>query len=791
MNQNGVHITQDPFLEAEKPIDLRLILYKYLVRYWYLYALGLVIGLSIAYIQLRYATKQYQVSGKILIKGPDASGTEEVSQEFVLGELGLAPNNKNVLNEIQILKSRTLMMDVVNRLKLFVIYEMEGRIINGEQYRNSPILIDTFKLFSDKKSFNIEAENIDLQYFNLLEGEKKTRFAYGDTLRNENGLFVFRRNTASDWGNNKAIIKFRNPESIAASYAARLNVKTIDDWSSALELSLKDPVSEKAADIINELIEVYNEAAIKDKNKSSENTYAFINERIDLLTQELSDEENNVERFKTNNLIPSDAAANVGIYLNELSANSNELSRLDLQQSILNSLEKYLTADVQSFGLLPVNFSTEYADLTTQVGEYNTLIQERKRRLSTLTENHPTILQMNDKLATSKAVMLSTLQNAQSNLQKGIQQVRQKNRDTQAKLRSIPGVERDLTNILRQKNIKENLYIYLLQKKEEAAISMAVTVSSARVIDPAVAGGRPVEPKPNLYYAVALLLGLGIPFGFIVLKDLLNDTIQTTDDIKDNTKTPLLGTIGFSTADSNVVVGKHSRSAVAEMFRMLRTNLQFINTGQTPQTILVTSSASGEGKTFVTINLGMSIAISGKKTVLVSFDLRKPKLGRYLEQEETLRGMTNYLIGEAQISNIIQASNLHENLYFIPSGPIPPNPAELMMQERTQQLFDYLRQHFDYILIDTPPVGLVSDALLLNEYITGSLFIIRYGITKKGILQFIEDLHREKKLSRLSIVFNGVKARGKYGYGYGYGYGYYEEDNKKGKKKRRAKREEI
>ncbi len=790
MNQNDTYTPPNPFLEADKPIDLRSIVYKYFLQYWYLYILGLAVAMSIAFIRLRYATKQYQVRGTILIKSPDSGSAESLSQEAVLSELGLYQGNKNVQNEIQILKSRTLMQEVVERLKIFIIYELEGRIVSGEQYLDSPILLDTFVINPGIKNFNIEAIKIDYQRFALVRGDDVIKeIAYGDTLHNDYGWFVFRANAKSGWGDNKAIIKFRNPEEIAQGYANRLSIKTVGEWSSILELTLKDPVPTKAADIINTLIEVYNEAAIKDKNSAAINTYDFINERLRLLTAELSEAENEVEQFKTRNVIPSNIASNVDLYMQEFSANDNELARLRLQNSILDNLEAGLTSDVGNYEPLPLNTIAGLADLTNQISQYNNLLQERKRILLTLKENHPRVIQISDELAANRLVILNTLRNGRSNLQRSIRALESRNQQLQGRLRSFPSIERDLLEITRQKNIKESLYVFLLQKREETAISMSVAVSSARVIDAARSTGGPIEPKPNLYYTISLVLGLGLPLCFAVLKDLLNSTIQSPDDIKNNAQAPLLGSIGMSKTDGNIVVSANSRSAIAEMFRMLRTNLQFMLSGQTPPVILVTSGASGEGKTFITINLGVSISISGKKTIVLSLDLRKPKVGRYLEQSETAYGITTYLIGEADITDIIKPSGQHDNLYFIPSGPIPPNPAELLLQERMRSLFDYLGANFDFILIDTPPVGLVSDALLLNEYTTGTLFITRFAQTPKDVLEFADDLYRSQKLRNMAFVLNAVKNRAKYGYskygyysyGYGYGYGYYEEDGKKGK----------
>lgn len=787
MNQNGTHHSNsitDLLSEAEKPLNVQQALYKYLLRYWYLYVIGLGVALTLAYLQLRYAARQYQVFSKVLIKTPESgAGGEGISQEFLLNELGIQTSTSIVQNETHILKSRTLMHEVVKRLNLHVLYEMEGRIRNGERYLDSPILVDTFAFNDDRQSLTLELQPYTESQFLIIKGEDKIPVSYNDTVNLKWGTFAFSRNLQTSWDNYKMIIKFRNSEVIAQSYANKLRIEPAEEWSSVLQLSLVDPVSQKAADILNTLVDVYNDAAIKDKNRVAENTYAFINERLKELTNELSGAESEVEQFKTRNLIPSGVEDNVGTLFSEFNGNDSELSKLEMELSLLKGLENMLTEDRENYDLLPINLlsSSNSGDIAGPVNKYNDLVQERKRRLSTLTQDHPVIQQLNDEIAASRIVIVSTIGNAQKKLRSSLRVLQRKNQQLQAKLRSMPSVERDLTEIVRQKDIKENLYIYLLQKREESALSMAVAMANARVVDAAKPNDIPIEPKPSLIYSIALFLGLGIPFAFIIVKDLLNDTIQTPDDLKQNTVTPLIGSISYSYSGKNIVVSKSSRSAVAEMFRMLRTNLQFFKSIDGPEVLLITSGGSGEGKTFVSINLGMSMAISGKRTLLVGLDLRKPKLAKYLDKEDTTLGITNYLIGETPERAIIHPTDLHPDLYFIPSGPIPPNPAELIMSEKLNEFLDYAKTQFDCIILDTPPVGLVADALLLNEHITGSIFVVRYGKTKKSILSFVDELYKEKKLRRLSLVLNGIKTKGRYGYGYEYGkgYGYYEEDKKR------------
>ncbi len=454
----------DPFFEADQPVNLRLILYKYLLRYWYLYALCLAVAVGIAFTYLRYATRQYQVRSTILIKSPESTGTE-VSEEFVLNELGLSSAGKNVQNEVQILKSRTLMLEVVHKLNLHVLYQMEGRVTTSEVYTNSPVIVDYAQPADSLKGLTIQVQQVDTAVAQITADGRSMTVAFGDTLRLHNGEIVLRRHPLlTGIGDNQLFIRFIDPAAMAQSYSARVAIKVIGEWSNVLELTLKDVVPTKAADVLNTLAEAYNDAAIKDKNKVAENTYAFINERLKFLTAELSDAEGAVEQFKTLNTIPGDIMQNVSTALEEFRSADNALIQLELQNDILDNLENQLTGDNNIYDLLPINFVVNSANLTQQTIEYNTLLQTRQRLLKSVSESHPNVIENNEKLAALRVVILGTLRNTRSSLKNNMRQLQGKVSEMQGRLRNAPSVERELIEITRQKNIKENLYLYLLQK---------------------------------------------------------------------------------------------------------------------------------------------------------------------------------------------------------------------------------------------------------------------------------------------------------------------------------------
>ncbi|MDO8368654.1 MAG: polysaccharide biosynthesis tyrosine autokinase, partial [Saprospiraceae bacterium] len=763
--------SQQNFAELidEKPVDLKPLLWKYLLGPWYFYVIGLALAFTAAWLFLRYTPRVYQATTTLLVRADEKSGGG-IQENFILEGMGMGGANKNIDNEIEILKSRSLMRQTVDSLKLQITYLAEGRIRSGEQYANSPVYVDSFQLIVDA-GISFELTMTDSLHGTLTRSgqDDNLPFILDSATITPWGEFWFSRNPRAKPGSmeGRIIIQFQDPENVAAAYAGMVKIQRIGKWSSALSLTLTDNVAEKAADVLNALCDTYNRTSVQEKNQVSENTYRFITDRLNYLTAELSDVEGSYETFQKQNPITADIPGSVTDALETFRENDKALSQLELQQQFLASLEA--TLDGGRYSLLPANFLVDNADLTAQTTDYNNLIQERQRLLGTVSAEHYMVRNAEDKITAARAVMKETLRQTKNNLSRSNTVLAQKNRQLQGRLGSLPRVQRELVEITRQKNIKENLYLYLLQKREEAALSLAVAVPNARILDPARPNNTPVEPKPRLVYALALLFGLGLPLGFLVLRDRLNDSIETPDQIRNNATTPLLGLVGLSKKEGHVVVSKSSRSSVSEMFRLLRTNLQFLLTGEGHKVVLVTSAIAGEGKSFVALNLAMTLALSGKRTILIGLDLRKPKLSRYLSLEENLRGITNYLIGDAEEQDIIVRTKLHPSLDFIASGPVPPNPAELILQDRMGALIAHLSETYDYILIDSPPIGLVSDALLLARHAHATLFVVRQGISKKNTLPMIDDLASNQKLPSPAIVFNGVEANRGYGYGYGYG----------------------
>ena len=776
--------------QKQDGFDLKEFLFSYLLRYWYLYVFFLGSAFFLAWVKIRYSTPIYQQRSTLLIKD-ERSGSSGVSQEDIFKDLGLMQGGPRIENEIQILKSRPIMEEVVRQLGLDVEYYNIGRVRTSELYTGSPIKAALHDLNENGYGVHFQISIQDTQTYKLRIGNQSSVHQFGERLDLPYGKLIFTLQTKEIPSVNAFDVVFREPKDAAAGYVGSLGVSSVDNRSSVLELTFRSPTPQKGIDILDKIVTVYNETNIEDKNSVGKNTIQFIDDRLKYLTRELSDVEGNLEQYKKSNDIPTEIASNVETLISQVQEYDKEQTMLEVQNSILESLTDYLQNRLTQFEPAPVNLIPENTQIAVLVGRYNDLVFERTRMLRNATTENPVVQNLSAQINTMRSSILETLKNTRGDLNLSLNKVRNKNSIFQQKIRTIPTKERGLLEIKRQQGIKETLFLYLLQKREETALSLATVVPNSRVVNPAINTGGPISPNGRSIYATFLLIGLLIPSLYVYLKHLLTTTVQSESDVRNHTSVPMLGAVAFKKGDEQVVVKPHSRSAMAEMFRLLRTNLQFLAAGEANQVILITSSISGEGKSFISLNMGMTLALADKKTVIVELDLRKPKLIRYLTSHPAEVGITSYLIGQTLEQDIIRPSEIHPNLFYVGSGPIPPNPAELLLTDKLQQFIQDLRNQFDYVIIDTPPVGMVADALLLGPLADCSLYIVRHGYSSISNLEILEDIRRENKLPKPAIVFNGVKmgnsyggaygSRYGYGYGYGYGegYGYYDDDVKK------------
>jgi tyrosine-protein kinase Etk/Wzc len=730
-----------------------------------------------AYFYLRYTQPIYQVTSTLLIKDQKKSASNDI-----LNKLDQGAGSKDVDNEIEILKSRTLMTKVVERLNLNVQYRTEGRVIEVNAYEHRPV--NLIPVDFNKEFYNRELQlSFPNQQTYLLKDVLTGKKARGQINKLHKTIFgVYKIEKVEGVSiDTKDLLKINisNISDVVGAYLGGLTVEPKSIRSNVLTLGYQTPVIKLGEDILNTLVQVYNEAALLDKNKTTQRTMEFIDERLAPLSGELTDVEKNVESFKSSQGL-TDITSQAELYLGSVKANDARLSDVNIKLAVVEEIEKFISS--KSIGeKLPSTMGIEDPVLMAQIEGLSQLYLKRNQMLATMQPANPLLDPVNKQIDDSRLSIKTSISNIKEVLLNTKRLIESDNANYQGSIKKIPGQERQFVSIKRQQAIKEALYLYLLQRKEETALSYASSVADSRLIDPALGNQGPIKPKRQIVYLVALLIGLALPAAYITGKDLLNNKVSSKGDISRLTHASLLGELVYDEGTEPIVVNADSRKAIAEQFRSIRTNLQFSQGKQVEgvgRVTLFTSSMSGEGKSFVASNLGAALAISGRKTIILELDLRKPKIIKYLKLSAKV-GLSNYLIGKASYEDVLLNSGVHPNLFVMGSGPIPPNPSELLIQKEMGELIAYLRTKFDEIIIDAPPVGLVTDAQILAEFADTTIYIVRHGVTLKSQLAQFDMIYRQHKFPRINLILNGVQVGGSYGYGYGYGYGYYSDDHKK------------
>ena len=762
-------------------IDIKNIIHIVL-RHWWLYLICLGIAIFAGKLYLRYVDFEYSSDTILLIKNTGrSSGVSE--QSILLSEAGISAGGKSLDNEMQILKSLTLMEMVANRLDLNVSYFRIGNVKQTELYTQSPFLLHSHQLQTgiDYCSFYLTIFDYETFILKLNEDDENgKKFYFGVPFETEHGTFQINLNPKIAIVKGDYRLDITSSLYAAQNYQSKLNIERVggQNSSSILRLSILDPVAQKTVDILNTLVDVYNIEEIKDENQVYVNTLDFINGRVNSLVGELDSVEGGIQRFKSaNELITNSASASLNYTLKELRESLQQISEYEVKKEMLGSLETLLKQKV-NYNLIPSNLIANTPILSGLVIQYNSLAQQHKKLSATASELNPARIGLEEQINDVRDLIMETISGLKSDLQIPIAKVESNIASLKQSMGSVPGIEKRLIEKMRTQAVKEKLYLFLLQKREETALSKAVTTSKTRTIDKARLPGGPIFPKKKMIRAACIALGLIIPSILLLIIGLFKTKIESEESISKYTDIPILGKISWQKTKDSIVVTKGNRSEVNEMFRLLRTKLSFINPGNPRQKILVTSTIPGEGKTFITINLGIMLALSGKKVLLLGLDLRKPKMGTYLKAKHNI-GITNLLVGQNAMSEIIQKSEDNENLSFITSGAIPPNPSELILSDKMSAALKQLEEQYDYILIDTPPIGLVSDALLLRDFADNMIVVVRQDYTKKEMIKNLEEMNKKDEIKNVSIVFNGVK-KGKGYYGYGnYNKGYYIDEKQK------------
>lgn len=768
----------------EKNINLREQLEHYLSN-WKWFVASTIITLVIAYTFLRYAVPMYNATAMVLVKDERKGGL--ASELSAFSDLGMLKNVKSsVDNEIEVIKSRTLIAKTIKDLGLNVSYVNLGRIKDGEIYKDSPVAFfftnQSEKFYKETQVLTITStSNSSFDLFND-KGELLGNFKYGAEIPFLNGKCTVLKNKleADKIKENYSIrVEVHPVIKVAESYKSRLQAMTLSKYTSIVEMSIVDPVLYRAEDFLNALIQNYNNDAIEDKNFIAENTSKFIEQRLRIITEELEGVEKDAEVFKKSNKV-TDITSEAGLFLENASQFQKNEIETETQLKVVSTMMDYLNKSSNE-NLIPANILTSDVNAIGLIEQYNLLVLERNRLLKSAGPENAMVVNVDKKIASLKENVKSSLNQLKKSLQIKINDLSRQNAIVEGRISQIPTQEKEFRVLARQQQVKEALYLYLLEKREETAISLAVTEPNAKVIDAAHSSGNPVFPNRTLTYIVALFAGLFIPFAVLYVISLLDTKIKSRNDIVNSTTIPFIGDVPNNKSEEKVV-SVNSRSNIAEAIRIVRTNLEFLLTNKSEgeaKTIFLTSTFPKEGKTFVSVNLASTIALSGKKILLIGMDIRNPKFDEYLNVPN--KGITNYLASNenSNIEDYFVKMESYDSFYILPAGVIPPNPAELLMNKKVNEMFTNLKSKFDYIIVDTAPVSLVTDTLIIAHNADAFVYVVRANFLDKRMLELPEKLYREKKLPNMSILLNDSSTRKQYGYGYGYGYGYEAETKNK------------
>lgn len=742
---------------------------KYL-KYWYLILAGAVLGLTGSYLYLRYvAVPKYSITSTIMIReeqnAPSLAGLSNNATPELTKPM------QNIDNEMQILRSKNLMLRVVEELALYADYYLPGDEKKTEIYgKTLPLLVapySSLNALSYDKVLTVYPKADST--FTLQEGAVKVgEYRFGQLITRPYGAFSllatpFLGETANLYASGIAI-ELSNPQLVADKYSQMLTVASVNKDASVLNLALISSVPQKGRDIMNKLLEVYNKEAVEDKNLMSANKLKFLDTRLKYLSSELNGVERNVEQYKQSRGIADVSTQNTSA-VEQAGAYQSKLADWATQIEVLESIERYLTQNAGQYRLVPSTLGIQDQTLIDLITKFNNLQQAREGMLRTTQESNVLVQNMNEQLANLRSNILENLRNIKNGLVITSRNLRITSGQFKARISDAPVVERELQAKGRQQSLKQNIYLYLLQKREEAALALASTTSNSRIIDAATISDQPISPNRKMTYLFGLLLGMGLPLSLLYAKSQFNNKVESKQEIEELTNTPILGEIAHNRGKT-VVVSKDSRSALAEMFGLVRANLNFATVGHENKVTLVTSTVSGEGKTFFSINLSNSLVLVGKKVVLIDLDLRKPSLAHELGiQAEP--GVTDYLASDRlSIEDIIQVSPSTPDLFTISAGSIPPNPAELLSSSKLAFLINELRGSFDHIIIDTPPIGLVADAFSINAMADSAICVVRYNYTVQDHIKTIDAIYETKKLNNLMLVLNDSRANINSYYGY-------------------------
>ena len=774
--------------QSEEQVNIQELLFRYLIH-WPWFVVSIIICIACAWGYLRLTTPIYNITATVLIKDEKKGGGANMSSELEkMGLDGFVSSSNNVDNEIEVLRSKSLAREVVNNLGLFVTYMDEDEFPSKELYHTSPVLVSLTHQEADKLPGRMEI-NMILQPTGALGvqitvGEKEYRKQF-DKLP---AVFPTDEGTVAFFANNDTLSAVRpenitkerhitafinRPFSVSKGYVNSLSIAPTSKTTSVVVISLENTNTRRGRDYINKLLEMYNINANNDKNEVAQKTAEFIDERIGIISKELGSTEQDLENFKRSAGI-TDLSSEAQIALTGNAEYEKKRVENQTQINLVMDLQRYMKGN--EYEVLPSNIGLQDAASAGAIDRYNQMLVERKRLLRTSTENNPTIINLDTSIRAMRTNVQATLDATLKGLQITKEDLAREASRYSRRINDAPTQERQFVSIARQQEIKSGLYLMLLQKREENAITLAATANNAKIIDEALADDNPISPKKTIVYLVALVLGVGLPVGVIYLIGLTKFKIEGRADVEKLTSLPVVGDIPLADEKTgSIAVFENQNNLISETFRNVRTNLQFmLENGK--NVILVTSTISGEGKSFISANLAISLSLLGKKVVIVGLDIRKPGLNKVFNIPKKEHGITQYLTNTtANLMDFVQPSDINKNLFILPGGTVPPNPTELLARGGLEKAIETLKANFDYVILDTAPVGMVTDTLLIGRVADLSVYVCRADYTHKAEFTLINELAENNKLPNLCIAVNGLDLNSrKYGYYYGYGkYGKY------------------
>ncbi|TLU98201.1 GumC family protein [Dyadobacter luticola] len=730
--------------------------------HWYWFVVSFILCTTISLLYLRYATPRYTVTGSLLIRDESRGG--DLGDGTVLEELGVSSFKNSIDNEVEILKSRSLMEGVVDDLQLQVRYFATGRVKAAELYDKSPFHLRFLKAptSSDPATYNLTLT--DQCCYQLSMQDQHFRGRFGETIKLPHGLAILTKTRFKPAKDDTYSILISSREETFRKYAEALSVSVTNKLASLVDLSIHDNLPAKGEAILRTLLANYLRLSILDKNRIADSTIAFLDKNLLEVTAELAGIEKGIALFRKNHKVVN-LTETGRLLLQSADRYAQEENGQLVRFKVLTELQNNLLKDERF--IVPSSLFQQAPGFAEIAAKFNEVQLLRRKALLTISEPHPRIAEFESQIEMLRQSLLEGIGDQMFELQISIAALRRYNDSIQIEIAKIPILEKTQLDFTRQQQLKQDLYLFLLKKKVETAISKSSAIAAGRIIDPPKANPKPTNPSHQLVLLMSGLISIGIPLGLLHLKNILDDRITGKTEIEENCRAPIFAEISYEKMPLGKRLDLNARGMLAEQFRALRTNIQFLNANKDCQTILITSSSGGEGKSFLAINLSHSLALAGKKVILAELDLRKPTIGNILRLRKV--GFRELLTSAANLDAVIQPSPGELFFDVITSGLPPPNPVEMLALPKLEEIVSTLRGRYDYIIFDTPPIGLVTDARLLSRFSDLSLYVVRQHFTFKSHLNDINRIFEDDQFPALRIILNGVKPNARYQYDYGYG----------------------